>query len=230
MPLDTLLAFALFAFVSSITPGPNNLMLLSSGVNFGFKKSIRHMLGVIFGFFLLLVCVGLGIGQLMIQLPWAFYALKWCGGIYLLYLAWVIATSTSIEESDNFAAKPMSFLSASLFQVVNPKAWIMAISAYGLYVPVNSGTWIIISMAALYAAICLPCIMVWVTFGLSLRRYLSNTKKLRHFNYLMAFLLVLSLYPLITEQQFHYGQVLISLQTTEDYRTSKQQLKTLRVG
>lgn len=199
MPLDTLLAFALFAFVSSITPGPNNLMLLSSGVNFGFKKSIWHILGVIFGFFLLLVCVGLGIGQLMTRLPWAFYALKWCGGIYLLYLAWNIATSTSIEESESNAAKPMSFLSASLFQVVNPKAWIMAISAYSLYIPASSGTWIIISMAALYAAICLPCIMVWVAFGLSLRTYLSDAMKLKLFNYLMALLLVMSLYPLITE-------------------------------
>ena len=157
------------------------------------------MLGVTFGFFLLLVCVGLGIGQLVIRLPWAFSALKWCGGVYLLYLAWAIGTSTRIEESDNDTRKPMSFLAASLFQVVNPKAWIMAISAYSLYVPAGSDAKVIISTAALYAAICLPCIMVWVAFGFSLRIYLNDAKKLGRFNYLMAFLLVLSLYPLITE-------------------------------
>ncbi len=198
MTIHAILAFCVFAFVSSISPGPNNLMLLSSGVNFGFRRSLPLMFGIFIGFYILLMSVGLGIGQLITRLPWAFELLKWCGASYLLYLAWAIAGATSIQSHDNQPHnKPMTFLGTALFQWVNPKAWIMAISAFTLYAPKQSNLEMVVLTATIYIAICIPCIGIWVTFGVGLRRFLTEKRNLKLFNYTMALLLVASLYPLI---------------------------------
>ncbi len=135
-------------------------MLLASGVNFGFAPSIPHMLGISSGFFVMALAVGLGLAEVFTRLPWIYEFLKWVGALYMLYLAWRIATSGAPEETnpDGRAAKPMSFLSAAAFQWVNPKAWVMAVGASSTYVPASSGLPVIAGAAALFAAINLPSI------------------------------------------------------------------------
>ncbi|RVQ17251.1 LysE family translocator, partial [Sinorhizobium meliloti] len=137
MQLDTLLALFLFAFTTSITPGPNNMMLFASGVNFGFVRTIPHMLGIGIGFFVLLIAVGLGLGALLHSVPLLYTALKFAGGAYLVWIAWKIGTSRSLGEG-RANAVPMTFLQAAAFQWVNPKAWVMAVSAMATYTSSDS--------------------------------------------------------------------------------------------
>ena len=173
-------------------------MLLASGVNFGFKKSLPHILGISIGFFILLACVGFGLGQILTNSPLAFTILKSASAIYLVYLSWAIAMSGEVQGADKSTGKkPMSFFGAVMFQWVNPKAWIMAISAYSLYVPPNASYQAILFTAGLFSIICLPCIIVWLYFGVSLKRFLSDAINLRIFNYTMAFLLLLSLFSFV---------------------------------
>lgn len=199
MSIDTLFAFSLFALVASITPGPNNIMLLASGVNFGFRSSVPHMLGISSGFLVLTLAVGLGLAEIFSRLPWTFVILRWTGAIYLLYLAWCIAMSGPVQDTnpEGRSAKPMGFWSAVAFQWVNPKAWVMAVSTFSTYVPAASGTGTIVSAAVLFSIIGLPCIVVWTLFGSGLRHVLQVRRNLVIFNYSMAALLVLSLYPIL---------------------------------
>lgn len=199
MSLDTLFAFSMFALATTITPGPNNLMLLASGVNFGFKSSIPHMLGICAGFCLMVFVVGIGLAEIFTQLPWLYSILKWVGAIYLLYLAWRIATSDSIDDtsSNGRVAKPISFFSAAAFQWVNPKAWVMAMGAFTTYVPASSGAITIASVAILFAVINVPSAVMWTLFGAGLRHVLRVKRNLRIFNYTAAALLVASFYPLL---------------------------------
>jgi threonine/homoserine/homoserine lactone efflux protein len=198
MSLDTLFAFSLFALVTSITPGPNNFMLLASGVNFGFRSSVPHMLGISSGFLIMVLGVGLGLAEVFLKLPWVYGLLKWVGAIYMIYLAWCIATSGSLEDTPSgLLAKPMSFWGAAAFQWVNPKAWIMAVGAFSTYVPASSGLVTIACVAALFAVINLPSVGAWALFGANLRHVLQVRRNLLAFNYSMAGLLVASLYPLL---------------------------------
>ena len=128
MTIETFIALVLFAFTTSITPGPNNMMLFASGVNFGFRRTVPHMLGIGAGFLSLLIGVGLGLGALLHSVPLLYTALKFAGGLYLLWIAWKIGTSRSLTEG-SAGASPMTFLGAAAFQWVNPKAWVMAVTA-----------------------------------------------------------------------------------------------------
>lgn len=199
MTPDILLAFSLFAMVTSITPGPNNIMLLASGVNFGFRATLPHMLGISLGFLILILAIGFGLAEVFSRFPWLYSVLKWAGAAYLLYLAWRIAISGPPEDAnpDTRSAKPMSLVGAAAFQWVNPKAWVMAISTFSAYVPTSSGTAAIIIAAVLFALICLPSVGIWTLFGSGLRRFLQVRRNLIAFNYSMAGALVLSLYPLL---------------------------------
>jgi threonine/homoserine/homoserine lactone efflux protein len=199
MSFDLLLPFAVFALVSSITPGPNNFMLLASGVNFGFRSSVPHMVGISVGFFVMVVAVGFGLAEMFTQFPWLYVLLKWVGGIYMLYLAWCIATSGPPQgaSTPERVGRPMSFLGAAAFQWVNPKAWLMAIGAFSTYVPATSGLMTVVIAAAIFALINLPSVGVWVLFGSSMRHLLSVRRNLLIFNYTMAGLLVASLYPML---------------------------------
>ena len=133
MSVDAFLALLVYAFVTSITPGPNNLMLLASGVNFGFVRTIPHMLGIGGGFLVLLLAVGFGLGAVLTAFPSLHLALKIAGGAYLLYLAWRIAMSRSMAKDGETKGRPMTFLEAAAFQWVNPKAWVMAVGAMAIY-------------------------------------------------------------------------------------------------
>ena len=198
MSLEIFLALVVFAFVSSVTPGPNNLMLLASGVNFGFRRTIPHMLGIGVGFFILLLAVGFGLGALIETVPSFYMALKFAGGAYMLYLAWKIATSRSIGESKRRdKTKPMSFLQAPAFQWVNPKAWVMAITGIATYANHDNYYVAVLLVSAAFAMVNLPSVSVWAGFGTLLRNWLSDPVRLKWFNLIMALLLVLSLWPML---------------------------------
>lgn len=133
MSLDAFLALLVYALVTSITPGPNNLMLLASGVNFGIARTVPHMLGISIGFLVLLLAVGFGLGAVLTAFPALHTGLKIAGAVYLLYLAWKIAMSRSLSGKGETNARPMRFVDAAAFQWVNPKAWVMAITAMAVY-------------------------------------------------------------------------------------------------
>ncbi len=199
LSLDLLLGFALFALVTSITPGPNNTMLLASGVNFGFNRTIPHMLGITCGFFVLVVAVGFGLGAVFQTYPLLYSVLRYVGAAYLLYLAWKIARSGPVSESEKGESKPISYLGAAAFQWVNPKAWIMAIGAISTYTPMQGYFTNVLVIAAVFALINLPSVSVWAGCGTLLRNVLKDRRWLRVFNWGMAALLVASLYPLLLE-------------------------------
>lgn len=200
MSQDILLALVAFAFVSSITPGPNNLMLMASGTNFGFVRTLPHMIGVGLGFTGMIFLLGLGVVQVFNAIPGSLLALKVGSAVYLLYLAWKIANAAPPADANDASAegRPLTFLQAVLFQWVNPKAWTMALTAIGAYtIPENPLVSLLI-VTAVFGAINLPCVSSWTALGTQLRRLLNNPLRLRIFNYTAAILLVLSLYPILT--------------------------------
>lgn len=205
--LSFFLGVAGFAFVMSVTPGPNNMMLLASGAQFGFRRTLPHMLGIIIGMASLLFAILLGLGSLFLLYPPLYSVLKWVGGAYLLWLAWKIANAPignftkpkihsahseqgglQIESADEQIA-PMRWWQASLFQYVNPKAWMMSIGCVSTFslagdLYVQSGFWIIV----LFACMGFPAITVWVLAGEGIRRKLTNAKRQRIFNIIMGLL------------------------------------------
>ena len=196
MPFDVLVALIGFSFVSSITPGPNNIMLLTSGVNFGFRRTIPHMFGIGFGFGVLLLAVGFGLKEVFEQFPVAQTVIKILGALYLLYLAWNIANSGPVEAGEE-SGKPMTFMAASLFQWVNPKAWVMAITAMTVYTGQPDFTTSVFLVCLVFVITNVPSVSVWCGFGVALREWLSDPKKLKMFNVSMALLLVVSLWPML---------------------------------
>ncbi len=196
MPFDVLVALLGFSFVSSITPGPNNIMLLTSGVNFGFQRTIPHMLGIGFGFWLLLMGVGFGLKAAFETFPQLQLVLKVFGGLYLVYLAYRIATSGPIEAQDG-SARPMTFFEASLFQWVNPKAWVMAITAMTVYTGQPDFFTSVMLVGVVFTLTNVPSVSVWCGFGVALRGWLQDPARLRIFNVSMAILLILSLWPML---------------------------------
>jgi threonine/homoserine/homoserine lactone efflux protein len=197
MSLDLFLALIVFAFVTSITPGPNNLMLLASGVNFGFWRTVPHMLGIGAGFLSLLLGVGFGLGALLTAYPPLHVALKVAGGAYLLYLAWRIGMSRTIATRGEAGARPMSFLEAAAFQWVNPKAWFMAITAMAVYSSPEAPFASVVLVAVAFALVNLPSVSTWAGFGTALRGFLADPVRLKWFNIAMGLLLVASLWPML---------------------------------
>lgn len=196
MSADTLFALVLFAFATSITPGPNNMMLFASGVNFGFRRTVPHMLGIGAGFLSLLIGVGMGLGAVLHAYPPAFIALKVAGGLYLLWIAWKIGSSRSMGEGEA-KARPMTFLGAAAFQWVNPKAWVMAVTAMAVYPNPERYALTVAIVALVFAAVNVPSVSTWAGFGSALREWLSVPVRLKWFNITMAVLLVLSLWPML---------------------------------
>jgi threonine/homoserine/homoserine lactone efflux protein len=186
--MNSLLPLALFAFVSSITPGPNNIMLTSSGLMFGFVRSIPHMLGVTAGFGVLLALCAAGIGSLILAMPSIHVALKILGSAYLLYLAWQLRRM-AFKPNDESSARPMSFMGAAVFQFANPKAWVMAITGASAFLPpVQPVEFAIAVFCLVFCAINLPCVGVWAGTGAALRRYLAQPKWQRWFCVVMVVL------------------------------------------
>ncbi|MEP5155341.1 LysE family translocator [Planktotalea sp.] len=195
MNYDLLFALTLFAFVSSATPGPNNLMLMASGANFGFRRTIPHMFGIGLGFAFMIFCVGVGLMQIFDRFPILHTVLKVVSVVYLLWLAWKIANSAAPEGEVNTSAKPFTFLQAALFQWVNPKAWTMALTAITVYAEDQSARSVFI-VALAFGVVNFPSVSIWTVLGQQLARFLTSTARLRTFNWSMAGLLILSLYPI----------------------------------
>ncbi len=198
MTPDLIGALAMFAFASSITPGPNNTMLLASGANFGLRASIPHMLGVSVGFMLLLVLVGGGLGGLFTAYPVLHIVLAWAGTLYLLYLAARIAMSSGLTARKD-GAKPLRFIQAVSFQAVNPKGWAMALGAMTAYAPQTHYLANVAVVVAIFGVLNGPCILAWTAFGVSMRHFLDRPAVLKGFNIAMAAVLVLSLIPSLHE-------------------------------
>lgn len=195
MDYDLFLALSLFAFVSSITPGPNNLMLMASGANFGFRRTIPHMLGVAIGFVVMVLLVGAGLVQVFDAYPVSYGVLKTLSVAYLLWLAWKIANAAPLQGRVS-GSQPMSFLQAAGFQWVNPKAWAMALTAISAYTP--SQTLGAIALVGLvFGAINLPSVGSWTVIGQQMSRVLTSPHRMVAFNRVMAALLVASLYPVL---------------------------------
>lgn len=195
MDYALLLALLTFAFVASVTPGPNNLMLLASGANFGLRRTFPHMLGVSFGHSFMVFVIGLGLAQAFETYPLLQRGMMVLSIAYMLWLAWKIAHSAAPEEKEG-TGKPLTFLQAAAFQWVNPKAAIMAITAQTNYAQGEG-----VSAAALVAlgfiAVNFPAISLWAWMGTEMRRFLTNQRRLIWFNWSMATLLVASLIPIL---------------------------------
>jgi threonine/homoserine/homoserine lactone efflux protein len=196
MEQTTLAALSAFALVTSITPGPNNMMLMASGANFGLRRTVPHALGVGVGFTLMIVLVGVGLMELFDLFPVLNLILKVVSVVYLLWLAWKIAHAAAPDTEGSARGKPMSFVQAMLFQWVNPKAWSMALTAIALYAP-DRNLAAIALVAAVFGIINLPSTSLWAVMGQALRGWLSSPARLRAFNWTMAALLVGSLALLI---------------------------------
>ena len=197
MSLDAFLALLVYAFVTSITPGPNNLMLLASGVNFGIVRTIPHMFGISMGFLVLLLAVGFGLGAVLTAFPALHTGLKIAGGVYLLYLAWKIAMSRSLSSKGETEARPMRFIDAAAFQWVNPKAWVMAITAMAVYANPEHPFLSVALVAIAFTVVNLPSVSVWAGFGTALRGFLSDPVRLKWFNIAMGVLLAATLWPML---------------------------------
>lgn len=196
---ELIAGLSLFALVSSLTPGPNNMMLLASGANFGFRRTLPHLMGVSVGFIVLLAIVGLGLGAVFAAYPPLHTVLQVMGGLYLVWLAWKIGTAKGIGGGGDGSGRPMSFLQAAAFQWVNPKAWAMALGAATTYAPQQHYVANILVVSLLFGAINLPCCGSWATLGTVMRRFLTRPGVLRMFNLVMAALLLASLYPVVGE-------------------------------
>ena len=195
MTYEAILPLVLFALVSSITPGPNNLMLLASGANFGFRRSVPHMLGISMGFALMALLVGIGLAQVFELYPVLKLILKILAMVYMLYLAWKIANAAA-PKSVSATAKPFTFLQAAAFQWVNPKAWAMALTAVTVYAP-NQQFAVIAIVAGVFSVVNLPSVTFWAVMGQQMQKVLTNQRRLQVFNITMAMLLVGSLYSVL---------------------------------
>lgn len=191
-------AFLVFAVVSSITPGPNNLMLMASGSAFGLKRTVPHMTGVVLGFGAMTLAVGLGLAGVLQASPTVFAVLRWAAAAYILYIAYRMATAKGpgVGGTDG---KPISFLGAAVFQWINPKAWVMAVGAVGAYAERGRFVADVALIAGVFVLINMPCAVTWTAFGANIRRWLTSPNHLKGFNWTMAALLVASLYPLAAE-------------------------------
>ena len=197
MTIDLFIALMTFAFVTSISPGPNNTMILASGVNFGVRRSIPHMLGIGCGFTLMVVIVGLGLGKIFSAYPVAYTGMKIVGGAYMLWLAWKIATAKLAEEGEAAAGAPLTFVQAALFQWVNPKGWVMSITALSAYTVASDYRLGLITVVLTFALLSFSSCTTWALFGMGLRHVLNDPRYFRGINIALAALLVASLVPML---------------------------------
>jgi threonine/homoserine/homoserine lactone efflux protein len=176
---------ATYAFVMSITPGPNNVMLTAAGANFGLRRTVPHILGISCGFGAQVAAVCSGLGIVFTRWPQLHLALKWVGAAYLLYLGWQMLRARSAHTGG--AGKPITFLEAAAFQFLNPKAWVISLTAATLFLPPQLGQVLASGyVATIVTAVNLPCITAWALFGSSLGLVLARPAPRRIFNWVMA--------------------------------------------
>jgi threonine/homoserine/homoserine lactone efflux protein len=199
MSHSLLIAFVMFAVVMFFTPGPNNIMLLSSGLTYGFRRSIPHVAGIVIGFAFMVGAVGLGLGTIFITYPVLQTILKYAGAAYLIYLAAVIAMSGPVASGQDNARGPMTFWGAAMFQWVNAKGWVMVIGTITAYAAIADFPWNILMQVVISLLIGAASCVAWALFGSALRPWLTSPRAVRAFNIVMALLLLASLYPVFME-------------------------------
>ncbi|MDZ7938713.1 MAG: LysE family translocator [Rhodoferax sp.] len=204
MSPETLLAASVFAVVSAGTPGPNNAMLMASGVNFGFRRTLPHLMGVDLGFAFMVLCVGLGLHSVLDRYPEVYAVLRYVGGAYMVWIAWKLASARPANVQANTddtpptsTTRPMGFWAAAAFQWVNPKAWVMAVTCMTAYLGADASMLEVALLAGLYLVLGTPCSAFWVGFGQIMRGLLQDPLRLRIFNITMALALLASLYPML---------------------------------
>ena len=196
----------IFTLTATVTPGPNNMMILSSGLNFGTRASMPHYLGICTGFPAMVIGVGIGVSVLFQQLPYLQIIIQAISIIYLLYIAWNIARTNELSKESG-ATKPLTYIQAVLFQWVNPKAWIMATTAVSIYATAEANLSESAIIALFFMAVAFPSVAMWLLFGQHLKRYFSDNTHLRIFNICMALLLIWAIHPAILE----FSQTMIHL-------------------
>jgi len=198
MELSLLLAISLFAFVMSVTPGPNNIMLLASGAQFGYQKTLPHVFGILVGIAFLLASILLGLGAVIERYPAFYDLLKVLGSVYLFWLAWKITTASTeptLINNDQAKTKPMSLFGAACFQFVNPKAWAMYVGSISTFTLsgdqyIESGLWIMLC----FAVNGFIAISLWAYLGVGIAQRLTTTKRKKRFNYTMGAMTVATLF------------------------------------
>ena len=199
MPVDLFLALTVFSCVMAFTPGPNNILLAASGVNFGFARTVPHMVGVTVGFVVLLIGCGAGLGLVFAAVPMLHLALKIAGAAYMLWLAFKVATAHVSGDDGTKPARPFTFMQAAAFQWVNPKAVVAALSAIAIYVRPDHVLTDFPVMVGVLTVCTIGSVSTWTGFGVALRRFLRDPWHARLFNGAMALLLVASIVPMVIE-------------------------------
>lgn len=198
--LDLILPVALFAFSMSITPGPNNVMVTASGANFGYQRTIPHLLGIGLGYPAMVAGVGFGLGGVFEAVPAVHVALKYVGSGYILWMAWKTATASGTSRVKEQPGRPLTFLQAAAFQWVNPKGWVVAVGAISAFTTVQGNLFFEVGAITLtFACINYPCASVWTLFGVGIGRLLKREAWLRTFNVSMGLLLVAAVVPLLID-------------------------------
>ena len=199
MSQSLLIAFVMFATVMFFTPGPNNIMLLSSGLTYGFRRTLPHVAGITIGFAFMIGAVGLGLGTIFITYPVLQTILKYAGVAYLVYLAAHIAMSGPTAPDQDNARRPMTFWGAAMFQWINVKGWVMVIGTITAYAGIAGFPWNIVIQVSLSLLLGALSCSAWALFGSALRPILTSPRAVRAFNIVMALLLLASLYPVFMD-------------------------------
>ena len=199
MTPDFLFSVGLFVVASSITPGPNNTMLMTSGVNFGFRRTLPHLLGVQIGFSVLLLSVGLGLHLVLDRFPAFYDVLRYAGGAYMLFIAWKLASARPGGAALHKPLQPMGFWGAMGFQWLNPKAWVMSVTCMGTFLPAGAGLTQILVLVLIFIAGGGPSSILWTGFGSAMRQWLQDPVRLRIFNITMAVARVASMVPMLVK-------------------------------
>lgn len=197
MSLEQIVAFYAFAFVAAVTPGPSNVMVAAAGSILGPVRGLPTVAGTSLGMGLLLFCAALGLGQAVAGNPMLMTAMKWAGTAVLLWLAWKIASAGARGRSAE--ARPVGFFGAALFQWVNPKAWLVAVSSVGAYLTIPDGqaVWAALGFGFIFVAAAVPANLIWLFLGAAMQRLLRNERSARVFNVTMGALLALSVVAIL---------------------------------
>ncbi|MEJ2623879.1 MAG: LysE family translocator [Pseudolabrys sp.] len=199
MPANILLALVTFAVAMAFTPGPNNVMLAASGVNFGFGRTVPHMAGITVGFMVLVLASGAGLGLVFAAVPQLQIVIKVVGSAYLLWLAYKVATAHQARDAGGGPARPFTFWQAAAFQWINPKGLVAAISALAIYLRPGHEARDLAIMVAVFGIVTAGSVTTWAGFGVALRRLLRDPARARLFNIAMGLLLVVSIVPMLLE-------------------------------
>jgi threonine/homoserine/homoserine lactone efflux protein len=197
MTIDLFFALVVFAAIAAFTPGPNNTISLASGVSFGFWRTLPVIFGVATGFPAMVGCIGLGLGKVFEIYPQIYVVMKYLGAAYMLWLAWKIATAKLQVDGEEVAGEPLTFLQAALFQWINPKAWVMAVTALSAYTVASDYSTGVIAVVAIFAVMSFSSCATWALFGVGLRHVMNDPRYFRGINIALALLLVASLLPLL---------------------------------